>query len=86
METKDEILKEVDAFTSAAEKARNDYYAKAVRLAASVAIDSAAIGKFSEDVRAYLDADKRYTKAVTEATAACARLSRFLGGRKMVAE
>ena len=78
METKAQILEELTAFLAAAEIARNDYYTKAARLASCVALDSAASGKFGEEVRAFIEADSRYTKAVAETTAARARLSRFL--------
>ena len=78
METKGQILEELNAFLAAAEIARNNYYTKAARLASCVALDSAASGKFREEVRAFIEADSRYTKAVAETTAARARLSRFL--------
>lgn len=77
-ETKGQILEELSAFLAAAEKARNNYYTKAARLASCVALDSAASGKFSEEVRAFIEADTRYTKALVGATSARARLSRFL--------
>lgn len=76
-ETEGQILEELNAFLADAEKARNDYFTKAARLASCVALDSAADGKFSEEVRAFIEADSRYTKAVAETTAARARLSRF---------
>lgn len=80
-EAKDEILKELHAFLAAAEIARNDYYTKAARLASLVARSGAERGDIDENIRAFIEADKRYTKAVVEATAACARLSQFLNGK-----
>ena len=77
-ETKGQILEELNAFLAAAEIARNNYYTKAARLASCVALDSAARGEFREEVRAFIEADSRYTKAVAKATAARERLSRFL--------
>lgn len=80
MEPKDQILEELNAFLDDAENARDVYYAKAVRLASLVARNSATIAKckIDEDIRAFIEADKRYTKALVAATSARARLSRFL--------
>lgn len=77
-ETKEEILEELNAFVAAAEKARNHYYTEAVVLSSLVARAGAEKGDIDENIRAFIEADKRYTKALVEATCARARLSRFL--------
>lgn len=80
MEPKDQILEELNTFLAAAENARDVYYTKAVRLASRVARNNATIAKceIDEDIRAFIEADKLYTKALVAATSARARLSRFL--------
>lgn len=78
METKEEILEELNAFLDAAEKARREFYAKAVRLASCVAAECNGMGEFADEIRAFVKADERYGKAVVDATCAHARLSRFL--------
>ena len=76
-ETKGQILEELNAFLDDAEKARKHYYTEAVVLASRVARTCAERGDIDENIRAFIEADKRYTKAVVEATCARARLSRF---------
>lgn len=76
-ETKDEILEELNAFLAAAEKARNHYFTEAAILASLVSRVGAKRCDIEENIRAFIEADKCYTKAVVEATCARARLSRF---------
>ena len=76
-EAKEEILEELNAFVDAAEKARKHYYTEASILASLVSRDCAKRCDIEENIRAFIEADKRYTKAVIEATCARARLSRF---------
>lgn len=76
-ETKGQILEELNAFLDAAEKARNHYYIEAVVLASLVARSGAERCNIDKNIRAFIEADERYTKAVVNATCARARLSRF---------
>lgn len=84
MEPKDQILKEVDAFTTAAEKAREDFQIRAIRLADAVVRNRDTIrdlkGSIGGYTCAFIEAQERYTKAVREVTEACVRLHRFLDG------
>ena len=77
-ETKEEILEELNAFVDAAEKARKHYYTEASILASLVSRSGAKRSDIEENIRAFIEADKRYTKAVIEITCARARISRFL--------
>lgn len=77
-EAKEEILEELNSFVSAAEKARNHYYTEASILASLVSRSGVKRSDIEENIRAFIEADKRYTKALVEATCARARLSRFL--------
>lgn len=77
-EAKEEILEELNAFLDAAENARKHYYTEAVVLASLVARSGAERSDIEENIRAFIEADKRYTKAVIEITCARARISRFL--------
>lgn len=77
-EAKDEILEELNAFVAAAEKARKNYYTEAALLASLVARAGAERGDIDGNIRAFIEADKRYTKALVEITCARARISRFL--------
>ena len=82
METKDELIEEVRALSEAAEKARLDYYARAITLADEVVRNRENIGDIrcviSGLISKYMEADERYTKAVDEATAACERFANCL--------
>lgn len=87
METKHGILEEINTFIDEAETAIDDFYTSAISLAGYVARNSAAKhkqgGEIAEFIHAFIEADKRYTKAMDEATEACEILYRFLkGGRK----
>ena len=89
METKHGILEEINTFIDEAETAIDGFYGCAISLARYVAMNSAAKhkqgGEISEFIHAFIEADKRYTKAMDEATEACERLYQFIkGGRKRV--
>lgn len=82
MEEKERMLEELHSLNAAAERARLDYYAKAIRLADEVVRNKSNIGDIrdviADLIREYEEADGCYTNAVAVATEACARLSQFL--------
>lgn len=86
MDKTEELLGEARALSAEAEKARGEFYAAAVRLADAVLCNRNNAGDIrnaiSGEIGAYTEEDKRYAKAVAEATAAYARLSQFISNRR----
>ena len=82
MEDKERMLEKLHALNADAEKARLDYYARAIALADEVVRNRENIGDIrcviSGLISKYMEADERYTKAVDEATAACERFANCL--------
>lgn len=80
MKDADKILEEVEALNAEAARLREEFRTCAVRLADAVTLERHESGKiqdlFGEKIRAYMEADERYTEAVNEATAACERLKK----------
>ena len=74
------ILEEVNALNAEAARLREEFRTCAVRLADAVTLARHESGKiqdlFGERIRAYMEADERYTAAVSEATSACERLKK----------
>ena len=79
METREEIRKELHALNSDATKARFDFYSRAVNLADAVVRNREAVckidGEIAELIRAFLEADEQYDKAVGEAVECAGRLA-----------
>lgn len=90
METKDKLIEELHALNADAEKARLDYYARAIRLADEVVRNKNNIGDIryviADLIREYMEADERYTKAVDESIAACQHLAQRLSEERNGAE
>ena len=74
------ILEEVEALNAEAARLREEFRTCAVQLADAVTLARHESGKiqdlFGEKIRAYMEADDRYTAAVSEATAACERIKK----------
>lgn len=86
MDDHNELIEEIRALSAEAEKARGEFHSAAVRLADAVLLNRNNAGDIRNaiagEISAYTEADKRYTKAVSEVTAACARLSQFVSNRR----
>ena len=82
MEETEKMLEELHALNTAAQMAREELCLKSIRLADEVVRCSLIMGDIrkvdDEEIRAYIEADERYSKAVDEATASAERLSLFL--------
>ena len=80
MKDKYKILEEIGALNAECARLREEFRACAVRLADAVTLARHESGKiqdlFGEKIRAYMEADERYTAAVSEATSACERLKK----------
>lgn len=86
MSDADKILEEVNALNAECARLRDEFKTCAVRLADEVVRKRDEAGDieamFGEQIRAYIEADRRYTKAVNEASEACERLTKFLYGSR----
>ena len=80
MKDANKILEEVNALNAECVMVREAFRTCAVRLADAVTLARHESGKiqdlFGEKIRAYMEADERYTAAVNEATAACDSLKK----------
>ena len=80
MKDADKIIEEVEALNAECARLREEFRTCAVQLADAVTISRHESGKiqdlFGEKIRAYMEADDRYSAAVNEATSACERLKK----------
>ena len=76
------ILEEVNALNAECARLREEFKTYAVRLADAIVKERFNVVTpqelCGEQIRAYMEADDRYTKAVNEATAACERLTKSI--------